>query len=129
MFFRCELSYDPRFHHSAQIFCAGGAVQNGQPPELPRAMVVLNVVGEELRWADGVSCERSNGILQPKVGIWEDLDGFGEWNMVKHGYFKLRFFFFNFWKLRSVTTPVPLGGGKLVLRPLIWRVKLKCFAS
>ena len=91
MFFRCELSYDPRLHHSAQIFCAGGAVQNGQP-ELPRAMVVLNVVGEELRWADGVSCERSNEILQPKVGIWEDLDGFGEWNMVKHGYFKLRFF-------------------------------------
>ena len=44
--------------------------------------MVLNVVGEELRWADGVSCERSNGILQPKVGIWEDLDGFGGWNMV-----------------------------------------------
>lgn len=43
----------------------------GEPhgkPEQPRAMVVLNVLGEELRWADGVNCETSNGILQPKVG-------------------------------------------------------------
>ena len=30
--------------------------------------MVLNVLGEELRWADGVNCETSNGILQPKVG-------------------------------------------------------------
>ena len=30
-------------------------------------MVVLNVLGEELRWADGVNCETSNGILQPKA--------------------------------------------------------------
>ena len=31
-------------------------------------MVVIDVLGGELRWADGVSCESAGGAVQPKVG-------------------------------------------------------------
>lgn len=77
--------------------------------------MVLNVLGEELRWADGVNCETSNGILQPKVGHV----GFGGGYAKKVGGGTMVFPMFSF----------PSFDGDEAERPLIWLVKLKCFAS
>ena len=79
--------------------------------------MVLNVLGEELRWADGVNCETSNGILQPKVGHV----GFGG-GYVKKVAGGTSFIEFLGWFFRSFD-------GDEAERPLIWLVKLKCFAS
>lgn len=34
------------------------------------AMVVISVLGDDLRWADGVSCDKEGGQVKPKVGRW-----------------------------------------------------------